>query len=291
MINRQDHDRIPLKVLVFNGKCSKVFRSTLEDCVEDCILEFPSEKNSIYVPKYGPAIQISPGSNRNTIFSLREQSATRYYSIRLNRQRNSISQNNSLPQISSRSNSLSNNASLPTAALAATAAVRMRQELVQKRVSLNESISEEQVNQQSNKEEAQTENITEPEIRSRHPSFVRKESTSSLLNQDASSLPLPSFLYYSLALNKTNLSYRDRQKNYRLSDLVMFGPEYFHHVFNLPHCRAQSHERNQKPARKKTELDRIKQDLFHRYLWTQKPQVSCRIRPLSTYPRNSTFVT
>jgi hypothetical protein len=105
-----------------------------------------------------------------------------------------------------------------------------------------------------------------------------------------SSRSLPSFPYYSIPSSKTILSYRDRQKDYRLSDLVMFGPEHFSHIFNLPRNQLQSRQRNRKSKEKLTELDRIKQDLFHRYLWTQKPQVSCRIRSMSTYTRSSTFV-
>jgi hypothetical protein len=64
----------------------------------------------------------------------------------------------------------------------------------------------------------------------------------------------------------------------------MFGPEYFSHVFNLPR------QRKSKIDEKLTELDRIKQDLFHRYLWTKNPQVSSRIRSLPTFTRNSTFI-
>ncbi len=98
----------PAKVLIFNGKCSRVFKSTLEDCVEDCILEFPAEKNSIYVPKSGPAIPVPIGSNRNSISSLREHSARQ--STRSNRPRNS----NSLPSVSGVRTSLTNNFPLPT---------------------------------------------------------------------------------------------------------------------------------------------------------------------------------
>ncbi|CAF4414433.1 unnamed protein product, partial [Rotaria magnacalcarata] len=73
-VNQQTNDQTPIKVLIFNGKCSKVFKSALEDSVEDCILEFPGDKNSIYVPKIGQAVQIPPGSSSNDILSLREQS-------------------------------------------------------------------------------------------------------------------------------------------------------------------------------------------------------------------------
>jgi hypothetical protein len=75
----------------------------------------------------------------------------------------------------------------------------------------------------------------------------------------------------------------------------MRGPEYYAHIFNLPHksrysTQSTSRQSSQKTKEKYNELDLIKQDLFHRYLWTQKPQVSCRIRPISTYARNTTFV-
>ena len=108
-------------------------------------------------------------------------------------------------------------------------------------------------------------------------------------DRDMTSPSLPLFLYHTQGLKKSSTTYRDRQKDYRLSDLVVFGPEYYRHVFNLPHQHSQDSKRYRKTM-PSTELDRIKQDLFHRYLWTRKPQVSCRIRPLSTYSRTTTFV-
>ncbi|CAF1538184.1 unnamed protein product [Rotaria sp. Silwood1] len=297
-INQQINDQTPIKILVFNGKCSNVFKSALEDCVEDCILEFPGDKNSVYVPKFGNAIQIPPGSNRNTILSLREQTANARQSARSSRQRNSINQYNSLPQINGIRTTLPNNLTLPATALAATTAVRMRHQHVQQKLSFEDNISEETIDQQSNIEPISLTNIIESDIRSEHPSIIHKESISPILEHDITSLSLPTFLYNVIPSGKTHMSYRDRQKDYRLSDLVMFGPEYFRHVFNLPRSRSQSQQRNHhhhhhhhnKTTEKTAELERIKQDLFHRYLWTQKPQVSCRIRPLSTYTRDTTFV-
>ncbi|CAF2668723.1 unnamed protein product [Rotaria sp. Silwood2] len=292
--NQQINDQTPIKVLIFNGKCSKVFKSALEDCVEDCILEFSGERNSVYVPKIGQAIQIPHGSNRNTILSLQEQSANARQSARSSRRRNSINQYNSLPQINGIRSALPNNMSLPATALAATTAVRMRHQLVQQRFSLEDDISEETVDQQSHVEIKAITNVIESDVRSEHPSIIREETIFPILEHDITSLSLPTFLYNVIPSSKTHMSYRDRQKDYRLSDLVMLGPEYFRHVFNLPHSRSQSqqrHNNNNKTTGKASELDRIKQDLFHRYLWTQKPQVSCRIRPLSTYTRDTTFVT
>jgi len=273
----------PIKVLVFNGKCSKIFKSTLEECVEDCILEFPGEKNSVYVSKSGQPIPIPIGSNRNSIASLREQSAAARQSTLSNRRRSSISQHNTLPQIGGARNSSTNNFSLPIAALAATTVTRMRHQLVQQRFALAEDISEESTEQQTIIEEPPITTNNESERQSKRPSLLPDESISP--NPNIISLSLPSF-----PTAKTSLTYRDRQKDYRLSDLVMFGPEYFAHVFNLPRRKSSSHPRNSKTTEILTEHERIKQDLFHRYLWTQKPQVSCRIRPMASYFHSSTFV-
>ncbi|CAF0943708.1 unnamed protein product [Rotaria sordida] len=289
--NQQINDQTPIKVLVFNGKCSKVFKSALEDCVEDCILEFPNERNSVYVPKFGQAIQIPPGSNRNTILSLREQYINARQSARSSRRRSSINQHNSLPQINNIRSALPNNLSLPATALAATTAVRMRHQLVQQKFSLEDNISEETIDQHINIQPTPRTNLIESDIRSEHPSNLREESICPILEHDITSLSLPTFFHNVISSSKTHRSYRDHQKGYRLSDLVMLGPEYFRHVFNLPRSRSHSQQRHHnKTIETTTELDRIKQDLFHRYLWTQKPQVSCRIRPLSTYTRDTTFV-
>ncbi|CAF4360784.1 unnamed protein product, partial [Adineta steineri] len=59
--------QIPIKVLTINGKCSHIFKSALEDCVEDCILEFPDDQDSIYVSKSRETIQIPNENNRNSI--------------------------------------------------------------------------------------------------------------------------------------------------------------------------------------------------------------------------------
>ena len=273
----------PVKVLVVTGRCSKMFKSTLEECVEDCILEYPVEKSSVYVPKFGQPIQIPIGSNRNSIASLREQSAAAYQSARSNRRRSSITQYNTLPQIGGARNSSTNNFSLSTAALAATASTRMRHQLVQQRFSLGEDISEESLDQHTIMEEPPNTLNNGSEGQSKRPSIHPDESITPNLNMTSFSLP-------AFRTTKNSLTYRDRQKNYRLSDLVMYGPEYFAHVFNLPRNQSSSNRRNNKKTEPPTELERIKQDLFHRYLWTQKPQVSCRIRPISSYFHSSTFV-
>ena len=239
----QSSPSAPVKVLLVNGTCSEIFRSALENSVEDCILQYPGDK-AVYIPKCGPAIPLPAGNHQNSVLSLREASAQTRQSNKSARRRNSI---NPLPQIGSGRHpfSLSPN--------------RMRQQLVQQKFSLGQDIFEETTIEQFPKSTMEQSSSTPVRIASRysHPTVSSK---------------------------KTHLSYRDRQKNYRLSDLVMLGPEYFAHVFNLPRTSKplKSHEN-------KDELERIKQDLFHRYLWTQKPQVSCRICPMSAYTRSATF--
>ena len=258
----------PTKVLIFNGKCSKVFKSTLEDCVEDCILEFPSENNSIYVPKSGPSIPVPLGSNRQSLVSLREGSAGRTPSTR---RRNSITQSNMNTR-----NTATNPFSLPATALAVSTAARMRHQ----RFTLEDDISEESIDQQMLIEQAPITGNFESEEHSTRPSAIPDER----ISPNITSLSLPVFPRV-----KTPMPFHDRQKDYRLSDLVMYGPEYFTHVFHLPRNLSSSIS-PRRGKEKLTELDRIKQDLFHRYLWTKNPQVSSRIRPLSTYTRSSTFV-
>ncbi|CAF4198309.1 unnamed protein product [Rotaria socialis] len=284
-VNQQINDQTPIKILVFNGKCSKIFKSALEDCVEDCILEFPGDKNSIYVPKIGQAVQIPPGSSPNAILSLREQSPNARQSARSNRRRGSNSQYNALPQINSMRSVLPNNLSLPSTVLAATTAVRIRHQLAQQKFSIADDISEEATDQLSNVLQAP---ITDAVEQTETPPIVREETISPIIKHDTISLSLPVFPNC-VPSAKKHKCYRDRQKDYRLSDLVMLGPEHFRHVFNLPRPRAQSVQRKNKAAEKLSDIDCIKKDLFHRYLWTQKPQVSCRIRPLSTYTRDTTF--
>lgn len=260
-----------IKVLVFNGKCSKVFQSTVEECVEDCILEFPFENNSVYVPKSGPAIPVPIGSHRQSLASTRENSPGR---IPSSRRRNSITQSPVNPR-----NSATNHFSLPTAALVVSTATRMRHPHAQQRFALDDDISEESTEQRTIIEPIPAINIESEEISKPHSVTVLNERTSP--NLAAFSLPIfPSA--------KTPMSYQQRQKDYRLSDLVMYGPEYFAHVFNLPRTPSRLSSRRINPNL--TEMDRIKQDLFHRYLWTKNPQVSSRIRPLSAYTRSSTFV-
>ncbi len=166
--------------------------------------------------------------------------------------------------------------------LAATTAARLRHQLVQQKFSLVENISEESTEQQTTIEQPPITTNIEAEGPIEYPSG----SPDRPLSPNPRLFSLPIFPISA----KTQMSYRDRQKSYRLSDLVMYGPEHFAHVFNLPRQATVSRQQSTKPPKKLTELDRIKQDLFHRYLWTQNPQVSCRIRPMSTYIRSSTFV-
>ena len=287
--NKQLKQQIPVKVLVFNGKCSEIFKSTLEECVEDCILEFPGQ-NSIYVSKPGQAIQIPPGSKHNYSKDLN-------HSAKSTRRRSSITQYN-LPQINGMRTNQTNNFSLPTAAMAATSVSRMRNHLMQQKFSLNENISEEATDLQTTVEPIQNPITIEPD--SEHPQILQEEPINHPSNVDTLPQSPPS-AHRKTPSASTHITYRDRQKDFLLSDLVMLGPEYFAHIFNLPRQsrytvrtpsrqRSSTQQRRNRTAEKYSELDRIKQDLFHRYLWTQKPQVSCRIRPMSTYTRSTTFV-
>jgi hypothetical protein len=283
--NKQTKQQTPVKVLVFNGKCSNIFKSTLEECVEDCILEFPGE-NSIYVPKSGQAVQLSPGNKQNP----REQTTNTPQSGR-NRRRSSVTQFN-LPQIGGMRPTQTSQLSLTTMSVAATSATRMRHQLAQQKFSRVENISEEATDIQTTIEQSPNPIITELESEQPQEEIILHQSNFDTLSQST---------HRKIPSAPPNITYRDRQKDYRLSDLVMLGPEYFAHVFNLPRTsryttqsqsrqRSSTQQRRNKTADKYSELDKIKQDLFHRYLWTQKPQVSCRIRPMSTYTRSTTFV-
>jgi hypothetical protein len=106
----------PIKVLVINGKCTEIFKSTLEDCVEDCILEFPEEQNSVYVSKSGQVTQIPIGSNRHFITLLREANTSARQSAKSTRRRSSINQHNAQQQMSGTRTNATNNFSLPTVA-------------------------------------------------------------------------------------------------------------------------------------------------------------------------------
>lgn len=235
-----------------NGTCSEIFRSALENSVEDCVLQYPGDK-AVYVAKSGRAIPIPAGNVQSSVQSLREPSAPTRPSTK-SAARRPTSLNHSPPHIGS---ARQQNPLTPSA----VAANRMRQQLVpQKFSSLGQDSFEETTIEQFPK------------------------STSDI--PAASPVRLTRFSHPVLPTKKTSQSsYRDRQKNYRLSDLVMLGPEHYAQEFNLP--------RASKPRRKAqgemNELDRIKEDLFHRYLWTQKPQVSCRICPISAYTRSATF--
>ncbi|CAF4682755.1 unnamed protein product [Rotaria sp. Silwood2] len=291
---KQAKQQTPVKILVVNGKCSEIFKSTLEDCVEECILEFAGE-NSIYVPRSGQAKQI-PTSNKQT-FSSKEPSSNVYQPTKSNRRRSSVNQFN-LPQIGGMRTSQASNFSLSNTSLTITSASRMRHQLVQQKFSLAEDISEESTDLQTTLEQVQNPVTTESDAE--HPHISQDETVTRQSNNDTSS---QSYLnsHRKPPSAQTHIPYRDRQKDYRLSDLVMLGPEYFSNVFNLPRTsryatqtttkqRSSTQQGHNKLADKSNELDRIKQDLFHRYLWTQKPQVSCRIRPTSTYTRSTTFV-
>ena len=294
--NRQSKQQTPVKVLVFNSKCSEIFKSTLEDCVEECILQFPGE-NSIYVPKSGQAIRISTSSKETPSLSLKEGNSNENQLARSNRRKSSVTQFN-LPPISKKRSGQASIFPLPKAVPAVASAFRMRHQLVQKKFSFTENISEEATDNQTDTEQAQ--NIVTTEFNVEHPSTSQEDTLTRQSNLDTLSQSLSAYRKFTSA--SSHISYRDRRKDYRLSDLVMLGPEYFTHAFNLKGTsryavqtsskhRSNTKQKGTKQADKKnSELDQIKQDLFHRYLWTQKPQVSCRIRPIPTYPRSTTFV-
>jgi hypothetical protein len=291
--NKQMKQEIPVKVLVVNGKCSEIFKSTLEECVEDCILEFPG-RNSIYVPKTGPAIQISNGNRQFSNLSSRDSNPNIHQSGRSNRRRSSVTQF-TIPQIGGIRSSQTNNISLSTAPLTATSTSRMRHQLAQQKYSLVENITEEATDCQTT---IQDPTIIEPDTEHQH---IQQEETVSHASNFDTIIQSFSPFHQKLPSARVHSSYRSRQKDFRLSDLVMHGPEYYAHVFNLPRIsrystqttsrqRSSAHSQRNKTEDKYSELDRIKKDLFHRYLWTQKPQVSCRIRPITTYTRSTTFV-
>ncbi|CAF1467960.1 unnamed protein product [Adineta ricciae] len=268
----------PIKVIVVNGKCSQNFKTTLEDCVEDCILEYREEKNSVYVSKPGQTIQIPTGNNRTSNILLREHSANARLSAKSSRRRNSINQYNSQQALGSARTNVSNNLALPSIALAATASARIRHQIGQQQYHFVENISEEQLHV--------TQISTTPLI---EPNTNQSEQASIYPDETISPSPPPEITILSSPTyqrTKRAVSYRERQKTYLLSDLVMLGPERYTHVFNLPRHQSQLRPRNENL----TELDRIKQDLFHRYLWTKNPQVSCRICPAINYSRRATLV-
>ena len=282
--NKQMKQQTSTKVLVLNGKCSQIFKSTLMECVEDCVLEFPGE-TSIYIPKSGQ----KSGSNKQNISYCTKDSNPNQSSRLTNRRRSSVTQFN-LPQITGTRSSQINNLTLPTVALTATSASRLRQKFA-----LTEHITEETTDYQSS-----IQDLTINEFENENTQIFDEETITYPSNFDAVSQSFSPF-HRKMRSAPVQNSYRNRQKDFRLSDLVMRGPEYYAHIFNLPRTsryptRATSRQRintskQQNPIESKySELDLVKQDLFHRYLWTQKPQVSCRIRPMSTYSRNATFV-
>lgn len=285
--NKPVENRSPPKVLVFNGKCSDIFKSSIEQSVEDCVLEFPGQP-AIYVSKGG---QTAPRLSNSGLNS----SGNMPPSARANRRRSSITQFN-LSQYGAARQNPTNNLTLSGAAMTATSATRMRQQINQSKFTLVDHITEEVNDEQST---AQDLPVIESESEQQNNNAIQEEVQIIPLHSDVSSQiftpvqrKLPSARIYS--------SYQQRQKSFRLSDLVMNGPEYYAHIFSLPRS---AHYPTRPPSRQRArtarnhpnfdskcdELERIKQDLFHRYLWTQKPQVSCRIRPISTYTRTATF--
>ncbi|CAF0789223.1 unnamed protein product [Didymodactylos carnosus] len=325
-------DNNPVKVLVFNGKCSDIFKQTLEDVVQDCILEFPGE-NSVYVTKTGHAIQIPKSTiGSSSTYSLRfgdnsNDSLPKQKKSNFDRRRNSTNLlRTTIPNILNSVNTNTNNnnsitninspslISMQSAATAALTTTRMRSSGRFSAKFLEDNIREESeiaviendelIKQTS--ENVISEMIPPPRLSVQSPS-TKRLSSPRLSNRINSS--------------RTTLSYIEQKRDYRLSDLVLLGPEYFAHIFNLPRStryapvtpatmlekitsrplseytsssksiiKRKVQNVVQNKSENITELDRIKQDLYHRYLWTLKPNVSCRIRPLSTYSRNTTFV-
>ena len=294
--SKQIKQQTPVKVLVFTGKCSDVFKSTLEDCVEDCLLEFPGE-NSVYVTKRGQGVQLPMGTKSDTILLSKAIHASGSAATRSLHRGSSQSQANSVQGGSIRTNQ-SSGFSLPTMTMAATSATRMRHQTVAHRLRHADSVSEETTDIHTPTEQAAT--ITGVDLESEHPILGPEESVSHPSSYEVSSQST-AHPRSKLLSTSTHRSMLQRQKDYRLSDLVMFGPEYFAHIFHLPRpsrsttqAAVRQRSRSEHPPNpvedKYHEFDRIKQDLFHRYLWTQKPQVSCRIRPSPSHSRSSTYV-
>ncbi|CAF0729842.1 unnamed protein product [Didymodactylos carnosus] len=326
-------DNNSTKVLVFNAKCSDLFKQTLEDVVKDCILEFPGE-NSVYVSKTGHSIQIPKsasgslppyslyvGENTNDSLIKQKKSNIERRRSSINLLRASIPNSlNSMNEITRASNDETNViASLPLslqgAAITTLSTTRMKNS-----ARFNAKILEANI-----REESESAIIENNELTKESSTIVMPETVpldrQSVRTSLTTRLNSPRLL--TREMSSRTLSYFERNKDYLLSDLVLFGPEYFSHVFNLtrssryapvPHKTVPDKITNtnqplskrvstsksmpklkvqrvkQKKSENVTELDRIKQDLYHRYLWTLKPNVSCRIRPPSSYSRNATFV-
>ncbi|UJR26978.1 hypothetical protein I4U23_008285 [Adineta vaga] len=282
--NKSAKSYTPEKVLVVNGKCSDIFKSTLEDCVEDCIIEFPGE-SSVYVSKPGHSISIPAGSKQISNNYSREPSFNILPTMKSYHRKSSAHQHTGI-RISQTSN-----ISLATTAFSVLSAVRMRHQSIQPRFSVAENISEE-TNDIKNAIPVEYDSTQSPLL---HELTVSRQSNIDVFSRVSSPA------HRKLPLTSTYKSYRNRQKDYRLSDLVMLGPEYFTHEFNLPRTSrhrtstsskrpSQSEQKSNKIVEKYEKFEEIKQDLFHRYLWTQNPQVSCRIRPMTTYTRSATSV-
>ena len=285
-----------VKILTVNGKCSEIFRSALEHSVEDCILQYTGE-TAIYVSKSGQKIPLNSNNQPLTSQLSREQTNLSRQSAKSARRLNSINPFNGSPQLGS----ARNNFSMPITALAVSTSARLRHQLMAQKFSVDDDIFEETTMEQFCQpvEDQIEQNFLQTNQESSSP--VIYPVTSPIIRQTSVQ---QSSRRPTLPSRKTRLTFRDRQKTFLLSDLVMFGPEYYAHVFNLPRSssinkshRSASQQRSIDPnqIRNKTtlkyeEFQPIRKDLFHRYLWTQKPQVSCRICPPSSFVRSSTFV-
>ena len=262
---QQNQQQNPSKRLVFSGKCSEIFKSTVIDCVDDCVLEFPGE-TSIYVPKSGQKASTN---------KLNSNSCSRDSNPNLLRSQKSTSRRNSMI----RSN---------TFTISPMPSVRTRHPLIQQKFSVTDNITEED----STVCETSIPSSSNADLDDDRTQIAQIESSSlDAISQiiSASHRQLPSASIYS--------SHRHQQKEFRLSDLVMNGPEYYENVFKLSHSSKYGYRTRANTSKERThietkydELDAIKRDLFHRYLWTQKPQVSCRIRHISSYTRSSSFI-
>ncbi|CAF1069008.1 unnamed protein product [Adineta ricciae] len=282
---KQTKVHTPEKILIVNGKCSKVFKSIIEDCVEDCIIEFPGE-NSVYVSKPGHGVSIPTGSRQVTSNHPREHSFHHHLPMKSFHRKSSTQQPTGIRV------SQTSNISLATTAFSILSAVRMRYPSIQSRFSLAENISEETSDVPTANPTVRCDSVQSP--------LLREETISHQSNFDVFSR-VSSPAHRKIPFTSAYKSSRSRKKDYLLSDLVMLGPEYFAHEFNLPRTSRyrtatsakqplRSEENRNKTVEKYEEFEQIKQDLFHRYLWTQNPQVACRIRPLPTYKRSATSI-
>lgn len=264
-LNDKQQQQSPSKKLIFTGKCSDIFKSTLIDCVDDCVLEFPGE-TLVYVPKSG---QKSSTNKFNGSFSSKDLNTNNSASKKSSNRRNSMVRSN-------------------TFNVSPIASTRTRHPLIQQKFSIADNITEEEsIDNQTSIHSSSKSDLDDERTQIAHDEMNSFDAISQIIS--SSHRKLPSAPVYS--------SYRNRQKDFRLSDLVMNGPEHYANIFNLPQSsRYTSRPRVNTPKernhieKKYDDFDLIKRDLFHRYLWTQKPQVSCRIRPVSSFTRSSSFI-